>query len=65
MILIARPKPIIQGSDRVLRGGSWFNFGQYCRSADRHRVVSLYRFNYLGFRVILRKQQARNPCQKP
>jgi len=56
MILIAKPKSIIQGSYRVFRGGCWNGHGLYCRSADRRRVVPPKRDHDLGFRVILRKR---------
>ena len=36
---------------RVVRGGSWLNFGVNCRSADRGRGNPGYRVNFLGFRV--------------
>ena len=39
------------GSDRVLRGGSWWYFPDSCRSADRYFRVPSYRSNDLGFRV--------------
>ncbi|MCY2995571.1 MAG: SUMF1/EgtB/PvdO family nonheme iron enzyme [Planctomycetota bacterium] len=38
-------------SVRVLRGGSWFNFGRFCRSAYRGRIEPGYRFRSVGFRV--------------
>lgn len=68
MILIAKPKPIINGSDRAIRGSGWHDFGQDCRSASRSRLVPTirsasrygaeptYRHNDLDFRVILRKK---------
>jgi len=39
------------GSDRVLRGGSWLNPPQYCRSADRNWDPPSGRGSNLGFRV--------------
>jgi formylglycine-generating enzyme required for sulfatase activity len=42
-----------RGSFRVLRGGSWYGFGQICRSAYRGRVGSTVWGNGLGFRVAL------------
>jgi formylglycine-generating enzyme required for sulfatase activity len=41
------------GSDRVLRGGSWFHGGQYCRAARRDGGRPDSRFNDRGFRVVL------------
>ena len=41
-----------EGSDRVLRGGSWVNTPQYCRSADRHGCTPSNRNTNFGFRVL-------------
>jgi formylglycine-generating enzyme required for sulfatase activity len=38
------------GADRVIRGGSWFGFARYVRSAYRFRLVPGSRIVYLGFR---------------
>jgi len=41
--------------ERVLRGGSWWNFGGGdCRAADRVRRVPGYRFEAFGCRVVFR-----------
>ncbi len=40
------------GSTRVLRGGSWDDFAQYCRSAYRDSVVPSGRDSNIGFRVL-------------
>ena len=40
-----------QGVHRVLRGGSWFNYGRYCRSAYRYRDVPGDRYHDIGFRL--------------
>jgi formylglycine-generating enzyme required for sulfatase activity/serine/threonine protein kinase len=45
------PMGASSGSSRVLRGGSWRNNGQYCRSACRDRLVPGLRSNSLGFRA--------------
>ncbi len=39
------------GSPRVIRGGSWSNIAQYCRSADRLSVTPGPRNYILGFRL--------------
>jgi len=38
---------------RVLRGGSWYDPPQYCRSAARTRFAPVYRFALIGFRVAM------------
>ena len=40
------------GSYRVGRGGGWGGDAQYLRSADRFRFTPVFRFNYLGFRLV-------------
>jgi LSD1 subclass zinc finger protein len=42
-----------EGSDRVFRGGSWYDNGQFCRSAHRNGCVPTSRSIYLGFRAAL------------
>jgi len=41
------------GNGRVLRGGSWYGYGWYCRAADRSRDVPGVRSYNFGFRVAL------------
>jgi formylglycine-generating enzyme required for sulfatase activity len=41
----------LEGSGRVIRGGSWFSDPVILRSADRNRYSPDDRVNYLGFRV--------------
>jgi formylglycine-generating enzyme required for sulfatase activity len=38
-------------SDRVFRGGSWFEFSLECRAACRFRRGPTYRGSNLGFRL--------------
>lgn len=38
-------------SRSLLRGGSWFNYPQLCRSAYRNPDASNHNYSYLGFRV--------------
>jgi len=40
-------------SKHIVRGGSWFNLDQYCRSADRSRNYLDFWFFNIGFRVIV------------
>ncbi len=39
------------GVYRVLRGGSWFSYGGYCRSAYRNSYGPSHRYYYIGFRL--------------
>ena len=41
------------GSNRVLRGGSWYGLAEYCRSANRDFNVPTNRGNRCGFRLVL------------
>ncbi len=40
------------GSNRVLRGGSWYDTAEYCRSAYRFNGTPASRFNFIGFRLV-------------
>jgi formylglycine-generating enzyme required for sulfatase activity len=42
-----------EGSDRVIRGGSWDGEAAYCRSAYRGRYDPSYRNRNIGFRLAL------------
>jgi formylglycine-generating enzyme len=41
------------GSERVLRGGSWCECGEYCRSAFRRNYDPSARSNDIGFRLVV------------
>jgi sulfatase modifying factor 1 len=46
------PTGQISGSYRVLRGGSWSDYEQRCRSAYRNINTPSFRFNNRGFRLV-------------
>jgi formylglycine-generating enzyme required for sulfatase activity len=45
------PTGPLSGSDRVNRGGGWYDHARLCRSAYRYRDTPDYRSNSLGFRL--------------
>jgi hypothetical protein len=47
------PKGVSSGSDRVLRGGSWYDGAKGCQVSFRFRRSSVSRNNILGFRLVL------------
>ncbi|MBD3342711.1 MAG: SUMF1/EgtB/PvdO family nonheme iron enzyme [Candidatus Lokiarchaeota archaeon] len=42
----------MEGSNRVMRGGSWNNNAENCRSANRNRNNPERRNNDIGFRLV-------------
>ena len=51
--VIVDPAGPSSGSHRVMRGGRWFNFAQYCRSSYRYYYGPDYRRDFIGFRLVL------------
>lgn len=51
---VSNPTGPKSGSDRVMRGGGWFNNARSCRSADRSWGRPDFRYDGLGFRLSLR-----------
>jgi formylglycine-generating enzyme len=49
---IDNPTGAATGSHRVNRGGSWGNFPEDCRAANRYNDTPTYRFHYVGFRLV-------------
>jgi len=47
------PTGPVQGTQRVVRGGSFFYFAQYCRSAFRESYVPFMEAPTYGFRIVL------------
>jgi sulfatase modifying factor 1 len=50
--IIENPGGPETGSDRVLRGGSWSDYAQYCRSAYRSYDFPGVRTSLIGFRLV-------------
>ena len=48
---VVNPKGASEGSDRVLRGGSWFLGSFFCRSSCRYGSGPVDRHSVIGFRV--------------
>jgi len=46
------PKGPSSGSRRVFRGGSWYYFANYCRSAFRYGITPGHRSSGVGFRLV-------------
>jgi len=45
------------GAERILRGGSWYNWAEFCRSASRFKSAPDIRDCYSGFRIVRRPPQ--------
>jgi formylglycine-generating enzyme required for sulfatase activity len=41
------------GNQRVVRGGSWFDYGYHCRSAERSPIPPDSGYKNIGFRVAM------------
>ena len=48
---VVDPTGPASGEDRILRGGSWYNLSQDCRSANRDRLATCDSDNNIGFRL--------------
>ena len=58
---VTDPTGPMNGSGRVIRGGSWGNTARYCRSSYRYYFDPTIRDDDLGFRVALVPVQKRHP----
>ncbi|MCX8494865.1 MAG: formylglycine-generating enzyme family protein [Akkermansiaceae bacterium] len=45
------PQGASSGPDRVIRGGSWFYTGHFCRAAGRNGIMPFEKIVLIGFRV--------------
>ena len=52
-LAVVNPKGPASGSFRVIRGGSWSNSEEHCRTAARESSFQGSRLNDLGFRLVL------------
>jgi formylglycine-generating enzyme required for sulfatase activity len=50
--VVVDPEGPPTGAQRVRRGGSWYNWAQYCRSASRDAFYPTSKDDVLGFRVV-------------
>jgi len=48
---VTDPKGATSGPDRVFRGGSWYAYADYCRSAIRNSLDPSFPDNAIGFRA--------------
>ena len=46
------PKGPSGGSCRVDRGGGWFSYARFCRSANRYGLTPVFRYDFVGFRLL-------------
>lgn len=49
----SNPRGPVRGSNRVLRGGNWYDDARYCRISFRNNDRPERRFNFVGFRLAL------------
>jgi formylglycine-generating enzyme required for sulfatase activity len=54
---VVDPRGPLVGSDQVLRGGSWYLDGKWCRTAYRMGLPPTRRLDDFGFRVVLAQMQ--------
>lgn len=47
------PQGPTSGTYRVVRGGSWYDYGLHCRSSLRNGISPIVHYDNIGFRVVL------------
>lgn len=62
---VTDPKGPDSGTARIRRGGSWFKYGYYCRSANRTFGHPATRYRTTGFRLVREIPNTRRPGIKP
>lgn len=50
---VINPTGAVEGQIRVYRGGSWRDGAQSCRPTFRNNNAPAYRYDYIGFRLVL------------
>ncbi|MBD3342712.1 MAG: SUMF1/EgtB/PvdO family nonheme iron enzyme [Candidatus Lokiarchaeota archaeon] len=63
--VVENPVCTKEGSSRVMRGGSWFSFAEFCRSANRSRPYPVGRSNVIGFRLVFVPQSVESSSDLP
>ena len=51
-VIVENPTGPVDGSYRVIRGGSWYFNAVHCRSASRTLISPATRYRHLGFRLV-------------
>ena len=54
---VTDPQGPVTGTYRVIRGGSWYIYARYCRSAQRGTDFPTDTNYLIGFRVVLAQDQ--------
>lgn len=54
MILIPKPKLIVQGQTLVHRGGGWVGGRSFCMAVRRYRFIPIQHTSTLSFRILMR-----------
>jgi formylglycine-generating enzyme len=62
---VTDPKGPDSGIMRIRRGGSWFKYGYYCRSANRTFGHPATRYRTTGFRLVREIPNTRRPSIEP
>jgi formylglycine-generating enzyme required for sulfatase activity len=58
---VVDPKGPESGDKKVRRGGSWFKYGTFCRSANRNFAHPANRYGTAGFRLVRDVETSKEP----